>query len=75
MSKRALVTFMQLPVGESFQWVIPPRLRNGHSLDGVFVKGAPNTFGDTIETHNQIAEVSPHEMSDLVLPVSGRVAV
>jgi len=58
------MTFAALPVGSRFCWVIPPRW-NGELLDGVYLKGSPETFGESAEwqplivTHEATAEVLP----------------
>jgi hypothetical protein len=60
-----LVTFLALREGESFRWAIPPNFR-GMTLDGVYVKGGPRTFGDA---DFQPFEVSDHELGNLVRPL------
>jgi len=40
------MTFEEFPVGERFRWEIPP-LWNGDLLDGIYVKGSPETFGES----------------------------
>lgn len=62
-----LVTFLQLPTGASFQWVVPPNFRHV-SLDRVYVKGAPTTFGDSVECQPFLCE---HELNELVRPMEG----
>lgn len=60
-----LVCFVDLPVGSSFRWAIPPTFR-GATLDGIYVKGSARTFGD----HEcQAFEINDRELNTLVRPL------